>query len=167
MSNSGHFNTRGDTNFLKMKYTQNLAAGEKLQGHEFEMVINQYPDLTVLVRSTQFPAMGRSDVEDFGPMGLKFVQHGALENSGEIAVTCVETIGGRVLEALRKIIRDKEYVDVTIRSTPESMSSLSATPLQFELSDCKLRSDIIDLSTEDQAALVKPAITIVYNWVDI
>lgn len=165
--NSGHFNTRGDTNFLKMKYTQNLAAGEKLQGHEFEMSVDEYPDLTVVVRSTQFPAMGRSDVEDFGQMGLKFNQHGALENSGEIAVTCVETIGGRVLEMMREIVKNKQYVNITIRSTPESLSGVSPKPLKFKLSHCKLRSDVIELSTEDQATLVKPAITVVYNWVDL
>lgn len=167
MSLSGHFNTRGDVNFLKVKHMQNLQAGEKLQGHEFEMSIDQYPDLTVLIRSTQFPAMGRSDVEDFGQMGLKFVQHGALENSGEIAVMCVETIGGRVLEALRDIVKNKKYIDITIRSTPESLSGISPKPLKFKMTHCKVRSDAIDLSTEDQAALVKPAMTIVYNWVDL
>lgn len=127
MSVSGHFNARGDVTFLKVKHTMNLMAGEKLAGHEFELTVDQYPDLSVVVRSAQMPAMGRSDMEDFGPMGLKFNQHGALENSGEITVTCVETIGGRVLQMIREIVKDKKYIDITIRATPESLSGASLT----------------------------------------
>ena len=164
---SGHFNTRGDTGFLKNKFNLNLSAGEKLMGHEFEMAIDQYPDVNVLVRSTQFAAMGRSDVEDFGPMGLKFTQHGALENSGEITVTCAETLTGRALAMVRDIIKHKKYIDITIRSTPESTSGGSAAALKQRLEYCKLRCDAVDLSTEDQASLVKPSMTIVYNWIDI
>ncbi|MEC6832962.1 baseplate protein [Photobacterium toruni] len=164
---SGHFNSRGDTSFLKQKFNMNMAAGEKLAGHEFEMSIDQYPDVNILIRSTQLAAMGRSDVEDFGPMGLKFTQHGALENSGEIAVTCAETITGRALSMVRDVIKNKRYIDINIRATPESLSGASPAALKQRLEHCKLRCDVVDLSTEDQAALVKPSLTIIYNWIDI
>lgn len=164
---SGHFNSVGNMAYLKTKFSQNLSAGEKLSGAEFEMRIEEYPGLTVLIRSTQFPAMGRADIEDFGPMGLNFTQHGPLENKGEIAVTAVETISGPVLAAIRDIVKNKKYVTITIRATPESMAGESSNSLKFRLSHCKLRSDVVDLSTEDTAALVKPAFTIVYNWVDL
>lgn len=161
------FDAKGDTNYLKQKLNQNIAAGEKLSGAEFEMRIDQYPDLMVLIRSTQLGAMGRADMEDFGPMGLKVNQYGPLENSGEIAVTAVETITGRVLDAIRDAVKNKRYLDVTIRATPESASGGTAAPLKFRYEYCKIRSDVIDLSTEDQTAFVKPAMTIVYNWCDI
>ena len=164
---AGHFNTTGDMSFLKTKFNQNLQAGEKLMGAEFEMICEEYPELTVLIRSTQFPAMGRADVEDFGPMGLNFTQHGALENKGEITVVAVETIAGAVLKAIRTIVKNKQYVTLAIRSTPESTAGASAEPLKFKLSHCKLRSDVVEWSTEDTAALVKPSMTIVYNWVDL
>lgn len=164
---SGHFNAVGDVNFLKNNFTKNLQAGEKLTGFEFEMQIAQYPNVTVLVRSTQYPAMGRSQIEDFAPMGLKFVQQGAFENSGEIVVTAVETLSGEVLKTIRQIVKNKEYVDITIRSTPESLGGNGAESALFKLSHCAFRSDAIDLSTEDQAALVKPSINITYNWFDL
>ncbi|QFT40113.1 MULTISPECIES: baseplate protein [unclassified Vibrio] len=163
---AGPFNAKGDINFLKQKFTKNLNAGEKMMGTEFEMKILEYPDLTVLVRSTQFPAMGRADVEDFGQMGMGIIQNGPLENKGEIAVVVVETITGPVLKALRKIVRNKEMVTVSIESTPESTSGTGAESHSFKLEHVKVRSDAIDLSTEDTAALVKPSITLQYNWCD-
>ncbi|WP_419238319.1 hypothetical protein ACN08L_16075 (plasmid) [Photobacterium leiognathi subsp. mandapamensis] len=163
---SGHFNTKGDMAYLKTQFNKNLNAGEKLMGAEFEMLVEEYPELTVLIRSTQFPAMGRADVEDFGPQGMNFTQHGALENKGEITVTAVETLTGQVLKAIRNIVKNKQYVNITIRATPESTSGATAEPLKFRLSHCKVRSDVVEWSTEDTAALVKPSMTIVYNWVD-
>ena len=76
----GHTNTKADLGLLRNKFRKNIDAGEKLLGAEFEMVFDGYPDLTVLIRTAQMPAMGRADVEDFGPMGLNFTQHGPLEN---------------------------------------------------------------------------------------
>lgn len=163
---SGPFNARGDLAYLKTKFIQNLNAGEKLLGAEFEMVIEEYPNLSVLIRSTQIPGMGRSDVEDWGPMGLNFTQHGALENKGEIAVTAVETITGPVLDMIKDVVRNKKYVTISIRATPESSSGLSSDSLKSRLLHCKLRSDPVDFSTEDNVALVKPSMTIIYNWVE-
>lgn len=164
---AGHFNTQGNMPFLKTKFTQNLNAGEKLIGSEYELVIAEYPELSVLIRTAQFPALGRADVEDFGPMGLNFTQHGPLENKGEITVTAVEVLSGEILKAIRKIVKNKEYVTITIRATPESTGGETAEPLKFKLSHCKLRSDVVEWSTEDTAALVKPSMTIVFNWVDL
>jgi hypothetical protein len=164
---AGFIDTAGNMPYLKAKFLKNVAAGEKSMATEFEMTIEEYPDITVRVRSTQMPAMGRADVEDFGPMGLGFTQHGALENKGEVAVTCVETLTGPVIGMLRKIVRDKEYVTVKIQMTPESTMGVAPDAHKFRLSHCKVRSDAIDLSTEDTAALVKPAFTIQYNWVDL
>ncbi|CAH0543048.1 baseplate protein [Vibrio marisflavi] len=163
---AGFSNSKGDTNYLKQAFTKNLNAGEKLMGAEFDMTIEEYPDLSVLVRSTQFPAMGRADVEDFGPMGMGFIQNGPLENKGEIAVTLAETIKGDVLKAFRAILKDKKMVTVNIKATPESTSGSGVESQTFRLEHVKIRSDAIDLSTEDTAAIVKPAMTLQYNWVD-
>lgn len=163
---AGFHNAKGDMPFLKQKFTKNLQAGEKMMGSEFMMKFAEYPDVEILIRSTQMPAMARADVEDFGQQGMKIMQNGPLENSGEIAVTAVETITGTVVKTLREIVRDKKYVTVTIESTPESMSGTGAESHSFTLEHVKVRSDAIDLSTEDSAALVKPAITLQYNWCD-
>lgn len=164
---AGFSNAAGDTNYLKQKLKKNVNAGEKWIGTEFEMSIEEYPDLTVLVRSTQLPAMGRSDVEDFGPMGLGFTQQGVLENKGEVACTAAETIKGDVVKAFRDIVKNKKMVTVNLKATPESTSGTGADSHKFRLEYSKIRSDAIDLSTEDTAAIVKPSFTIQYNWFDL
>lgn len=164
---AGFSNAAGNVGYLKQKLVKNVNAGEKWVGTEFEMTFEEYPDLSVLIRSTQMPAMGRSDVEDFGPMGLGFTQQGVLENKGEIAVTAAETITGKVLEMLRNIVKNKEMVTVRIKATPESTSGTGATSHAFRLQYVKVRSDAIDLSTEDSAAIVKPSMTLQYNWFDL
>ncbi|HIF9347106.1 TPA: hypothetical protein ACX6RX_003217 [Photobacterium damselae] len=164
---SGFYDAKGDIGYLKSKFNLNLAAGEKLAGHEFEMNIDQYPEVSILIRSAQLAAMGRSDIEDFAPMGLKFIQHGALENSGEITATSVETIKGSALKMMRDIVKNKKYVDITIRATPESLSGGSPAALIGRYEHCKLRSDVVEFSTEDQAALVRVPFTIQYNWQEI
>lgn len=156
----------GNEPYLKAKFLKNQAAGEKAFAAEFEMTIDEYPEISVLVRTAQYPAMGRTDVEDFGQMGLGVVMQGPLENKGEIAITCVDTLNGPVIGMMRDIIRNKKYVTVNIQATPESKAGLAVKHHKFRLSMCKLRSDAIDLATEDAAALVKPSITVQYNWVD-
>ncbi len=163
---SGPFNSRGDVGFLKQRFDRNLAAGEKLVGSEFWMDIHGYENISVLIRSTQIPEIGREDVEDTGPMGLKFSQHGTLKNSGEITVACVETLEGAVYAAVVDMVRSKKYVDITIRNTPESLSGLASPALVRQLSHCKVYCEAVDLSTEDTTALVKPSLRIVYNWVE-
>ncbi len=164
---AGHYNTEGDTTYLKNRFTQNLNAGEKLVGSEFVLNVVEYPDLSVLIRSAQFPAMGRVDVEDFGQMGLGFTQAGALENKGEITISAAETITGTVLAALREVIAAKSSVTIVVKATPESTSGDTPDSLYFKLLHCKLRCDAVDLSTEDNTAIVRPNITVVYNWVDL
>ncbi|EIM1710166.1 baseplate protein [Aeromonas dhakensis] len=160
----GHSNSRGNIGFLKGRYQKNMAAGEKLSAAEFEMVVDGYPNLSVLVRSAQIPAIGRAEIEDFGPNGLKFVQQGPYENSGETTVQAVETIKGEVLKSLYEIVINKKYVNLTLKATPESLAGGAPQGTAWRMEDCKLRCDAIDMSTEDVTALVKVSITITYNW---
>ena len=164
MSNSGHKNTKGQPGFLKQRFLKNVDAGEKLGGAEFEMTFDDYPEMSVLVRSTQLPGERRTGQEDFGPMGLKFVQYGPKENSGELAVIAVETIKGVVVPFLTRVVRDKEYLKITIRPTPESLNGKSPKGTTCRLEHCLIASENIELSTEDAAALVKPSLTITFNW---
>ena len=163
---AGHENARGNMTLLTSAYTKNRNMGEKSMAFEFKLRFRGYSDLWILVRSAQIPAMGRSDVEDYGPFGLLFVQHGALENSGEVAVTCVETIRGHVVRDLQDIIFNKKYVDIDLELSSESNGGVPMTGQSYQMLDCKLRSEAIDLSTEDTAALIKPSITLRYNWVN-
>ena len=160
----GHSNSKGNIGFLKGKYQKNMAAGEKLSSAEFEMDVEGYPNLSVLVRSSQIPAIGRAEIEDFGPNGLKFYQQGPYENAGEITVTAVETIKGDVVHDLYDIVINKKYVNLTLKPTPESLAGGSPKGTAWRMEDCKLRCDAIDMSTEDVTSLVKPSITVAYNW---
>ncbi len=83
---SGFGNTKADVGFMKKRFNQNLAAGEKLIGSEYWMVIKGYENLSILIRTAQLPEMTREDMEDVAPGGMKFNQHGSLRNSGETQV---------------------------------------------------------------------------------
>lgn len=161
---SGHSNTKGNMSYVKQRFRNNLNAGEKLNSSEFEMVFDGKADMTILVRTTQLPPQGRANVEDFGPMGMKFVQQGPMENSGEITAVGVETVKGVIIPYLTDLVRNKKYVDITIRPTPESLNGKSPSKTTCRLEHCIVRCDAVDLGTEDVTALVKPSMTITYNW---
>jgi hypothetical protein len=163
---AGHSNTKGNRSFLKSQYTANKSKGEKLISAEFKMTFDGYDGLSVLVRTAQLPEMTREDVEDYGPNGLKFNQHGPVRNSGETQVQCVETISGDILQFIKDRITAKDYVDITIAATPESNGGDAADATTVYMDDCKIYCDAIDLSTEDVTALVRPSLRIVYNWID-
>jgi len=167
MSKAGHFNQKGNMGYLKTRFLENTLAGEKSIAAEFRMTVDGHPELTTLVRTTQYPAIGRHAVEDFGGMGLQFEQQGTFENKGEITVSVVETITGLALDAIRDIVKNKQSVNITIQATPESMMGLPSSAHKFRLEHCNIRCDAVDLSTEDVAALVRPNMTIVYNWFEL
>lgn len=163
---AGHYNSdmRGSAGLLKTHYNRNKAAGEKAMGFEYSMKILQHPELNVLVRSSQYPAFQREDVEDTGNMGLKFTQYGALINSGEITFTLAETIQGMALKTLKDIVFNKQYVDIEIALTPESSGCATTNPIY--LRDCTLKTDAVDLANEDTTAIIKPSVTAHYNWIE-
>lgn len=79
----GHNNTKGNRKFIKGRYTANAAKGERLVSSEFQLTFAGHEDISVLVRTSQIPEMTREDVEDYGPNGVKFNQHGPIRNSGK------------------------------------------------------------------------------------
>lgn len=162
---SGFSNTKADTAFLKSRFNKNLAAGEKLIGSEYWMTIKGYENLSVLVRSTQISEMTREDVEDYGPGGMKFNQHGTLRNSGEFQATCAETIEGTVLAAVKELVYGKKYVEIEMQAAAESNSG-EHKGLKRTYSHCKVYSDAVDFSSEDVTTVVRPTLRIVYNWVE-
>lgn len=162
---SGFSNTKADTAFLKKRFNQNLAAGEKLISSEYWMTVKGYPNLSILIRTTQLPEMAREDVEDVAPGGMKFNQHGTLKNSGEFQMTCVETIKGDVFAAVRQMVLNKEYVDITFAAAAESNGGDSAGLTRSYL-HCKLYSDSVDFGSEDTTTAVKMPLRVVYNWAE-
>ncbi|CAH3932495.1 TPA: baseplate protein [Serratia marcescens] len=162
---SGFGNTKADVGFMKKRFNQNLAAGEKLIGSEYWMVIKGYENLSILIRTAQLPEMTREDMEDVAPGGMKFNQHGALRNSGETQVQCVETITGDVLAAVKDMVFGKKYVDITISAAAESNGG-DHKGLTRSLLHCKVYSEAVDLSSEDVTVAVRPSLRIVYNWVE-
>lgn len=162
---SGFSNTKADVGFLKKRLNQSIAAGEKLIGSEFWMRIKGYEHLSILIRTAQLPEMTREDVEDFAPGGMKFNQHGAIRNSGEMQVTCAETIKGDVFKAVRQMVYGKEYVDIELQAAAESNSG-SDGGINRKLLHCKVYSDAIDFGSEDVTTVVRPTLRIVYNWAE-
>lgn len=162
---AGFENTKANRPYMKNMYLKNRQAGEKLLANNFRLRIDGFEQHEILVRSTQYPAMGYADVEDYAHGGLLMNQAGSLENNGEITVTCSETIKGEVLKMLKDIILNKLQKDITLHTETESLGG-AVENSACKMLDCKLRSDAIELSTEDQAALVKPSFTIKYGWVE-
>lgn len=163
---AGHSNAVGRKGFLKKKYEANKAQGEKLNGSEYKMTFPGYPNLETLIRTAQIPMMQREDVEDFGPNGVKFSQYGPLTNSGEIQVQCVETLTGEVCKMVVDVVANKKYLDISLQASAESLAGDAVAAHKFELLDCRIAMDQVDLSTEDVTTLVRPSLRIIYNWVD-
>ena len=162
----GHANAVGNVAFLKEQYIANRSMGEKLNGSEFKLTIIGAEHLSVLFRTTQFPERTREDVEDFGPNGMKFNQHGPVRNWGEMPCQVVETIQGPVLKFIVDAVKSKSYFDVRVEATPESLGGKSPDSLKVNLYDCKIYMDGTDLSTEDVTAMVRPNLRIIYNYIE-
>lgn len=162
---TGFANSKPNMSFLKQRLNQNIAAGEKLISSEYWMTIKGYENISVLIRSTQFPEMTREDVEDVGPGGMKFNQHGPLRNSGEFQVSCVETIEGDVFKAVREWVREKKYLDITISAASESKGGENGG-ITRSFTHCKIYCDAVDLSSEDVTTAVRPSLRIVYSWAE-
>lgn len=162
---SGFSNTKSDVGYLKKRFDQNIAAGEKLIGAEFWAEVEGYPNLSILFRSIQIPEQARQDVEDTMPGGMTMNQHGALKNNGEMQMQCVETIGGAVLAAVREMVYGKKYVNIKIKASAESNSG-DSKGLERSLLHCKIYSDAVDFSSEDLTTVVRPNLRVVYNWVE-
>lgn len=162
---AGFSNARANMGFVKQRYNQNKAAGEKLVGAEYWMVIKGYENLSILIRTAQIPERTREDVEDFAPGGAKFNQHGPYRNSGETQVQCVETIEGQVLDTIKDLVYNKKYVNVELYLASESKGGPASSPA-CSMEDVKIYSDAVDFSSEDVTALVRPSLRLVYNWLD-
>ncbi|QCR38735.1 baseplate protein [Nissabacter sp. SGAir0207] len=162
----GHNNAVGNAAYLKTRYNMNKAMGEKLNGSEFLMTIVGEEELSALFRTAQLPERTREDVEDFGPGGMKFTQHGPLRNAGEMACQAVETITGKLLAFIKDAVNNKSYFDVIISAAPESLGGTAPDSLTINLYDCKIYVDSTDLSYEDVTALVRPNLRVVYNFIE-
>lgn len=163
---AGHNNAVGNSAYLKTQYTANKSMGEKLNGSEFRLTIVGEEGLSALIRTAQLPERTREDVEDYGPNGMKFNQHGPIRNSGEMPCQCVETIKGDMLKFIKDAVNNKSYFDVTVEAAPESLGGVAPDALSVSLYDCKIYVDGTDLSTEDVTALVRPNLRIVYNFIE-
>ena len=162
---AGFGNTKADMGFLKKRFDQNIASGEKLLGSEYWAVIEGYEDISILFKTVQLPEQARQQIEDTMPGGLTMTQFGAYKNNGELTWQCVETIEGKVLAVVRDIILNKKYVNIKISAAAESNSGESKG-LTRSLLHCLVFSDAVDFSSEDLTAVVRPSLRVVYNWVE-
>jgi hypothetical protein len=157
-------NVQGNVPLLKKSYKKWLALGEKVTGNEFKMIIEDYPDLTYLISSTQLPMMQREMVEVYGPHGVKFMQQGRYVNAQDVPITFEEVITGKTLEAIREWVKNKRYLKVTLGLVSESQTTSNEfTTVVME--DCWIELEGVDLSKEDGAAAIKPSGTLHANWI--
>jgi hypothetical protein len=139
-----------------------VAMGEKATADDFQLRIEAYPEIEFLVQAAQIPPLRREMVEIVGPHGVQVQQQGKLINAGELPITFLETIDGKLLSLLRQWVTKKEYHTVTLAlvSEGEQMSNMNTT---FTLEGCWFESEAIELSVDDNTPL-KPTGTLHYNW---
>ena len=157
-------NVEGNVPLLKKSYQKWIALGEKVTGNEFKMEIEEYPDLTYLISTTQLPMMQRESVETYGPGGVKFIQQGRYVNAQDVPITFEEVLEGKTLEALRDWVKNKRYLKVTLGLVGESKST-SSENTTVVMEDCWIEMEGVDLSKEDGATVVKPSGTLKANWI--
>ena len=157
-------NVQGNVPLLKKAYKKHVSLGEKVTGEEFMMKIEGYDNLSYLVQTTQLPAIQRENIESYGPLGVKFNQQGRYINAQDVSVTFVEVVSGEAYKALRDIVKNKKYVNITIGLVGESKpTSNEYTTVKME--DCWIELEGADLSVEDGATAFKPSGTIHTNWI--
>lgn len=150
---------------VKQSYKNMLALGEGANGADFRMTFEGYDDLEFLVQSTQLAAMAREMIESKGPHGVSFNQQGNFKNAVDVTFTVKEVVTGKAREALVSMVRNKEYVTITLAMISESQpTSNQFTTVVYE--DSWIELDGTDLSVDDGAVLVKPTGTIHANWVN-
>lgn len=155
----------GNTEVFRKSFNKLVSKGEGLIGTDFKMTFEQYPEITVLVQTTQIPPVLREMIETFGPHGVRFLQAGNYNNAAEIPISFKEVIKGESYQMIRDWIVNKRYLKVTLEMDPESLPGGSA-PLKFIMHDCWLNIDGVDLSVEDRASIVRPAGTLHANFID-
>ncbi len=139
-----------------------VAIGEKATSDDFEMRVQEFPDMRFLVQAAQMPPIKREMVEIVGPHGIQVQQQGKLINAGEIPITFIETVHGDVLQMLKRWVRQKMYLTVILSLTSEG-SPFGTPNTSVTLEGCWLESEGIELSVDDNTPL-KPTGTLHYNW---
>ncbi|MGF1905271.1 hypothetical protein [Aliivibrio salmonicida] len=155
---------KGKPNFIRKKFMEHRAVGERLNASHYKMDVEGYPNLSVKIASTQLPGLERELIETYGPLGVQSNFQGNIKNAGEITTVIEETIKGETLKDLVKIILEKEYVNISIATTPEDLEGKETHVC--ELLECSLTFDAVDLANESATEIVKPSVTIRYNFVD-
>jgi len=160
---AGFTNSKANKGYLRKRFNQSVAAGERLVGADYWMVIRGYENLSILIRTTQLGEFTREDVEDFVPSGVKINQHGVFRNQGEFQFQCAETISGEVLKAVKEWVMEKVYIDIDIYLATESNGGEQGKPIRsYEM--VKLYCDAVDLASEDVTVVVRPSMRAVFNW---
>ena len=157
-------NAKGNTNFMREKFIKHRKVGERAIASHFEMKIAGHTNLDVKIAATQLPGMERELIESFGSMGVGTNFQGNYKNTGELTVQIEETISGDTLTELKKVVHDKEYLDVEISMTPEELGGQAS--FTVKLLECSIACEAVDLANESVTELVKPSVTFRYNWVD-
>jgi len=157
----------GDIGFLNDAYSQNAAVGEKVSAYEFRITLDNNPDLSILMRSGQLPAMAREPIEDKTSMGLTMNQYGAFKNAGEISFQAVEAADARLMQFIIDVVHNRRYIDVQVELTPESKAGVANPFHDVTLRHSLLASEAADMSTDDTTALMKFPLNVTYNWISV
>jgi hypothetical protein len=159
ISNTGKANIQKVKNKLK----KTMALGESVKGSEFSVQIAGYPDLSLLISSTQMAPMQREGTERFVAFGAKVNEQGRFMNAQDITFTVEQVVSGASYRDLRKIIKNKEYVDIVIGLEGESFETNPENTVKLESTWIELEG--ADVSHEDGAVGIKTSGTFHANWV--
>lgn len=153
-------NAKGDVDLLRKAHKKNVALGERAVASDFIVTIEEYPEISALIRTSQLPEEKRGEpVEDFGQYGQGFRQYGSVKRDGDIAAQIVEIKRGDVLKTIAKIVDNKEYVTIKILLAGEDFKEMG-----YELQDTMIGADPSDLDVENRTGTVRVPVNFMYNW---
>ncbi len=159
-----NINTQGaNIPLVKRSYKKLLALGEGINSTDFTMVFDGYENLGYLVQTGQLPEMKREVIDSKGSHGVMFKQQGNFINAGDVTIAFKEVISGELLTTLRKIVKEKIYLDIFLTLNSETKpEGIPGSNLLLE--DCWIELDATDLDNDSGTTLIKPSGTIHYNW---
>lgn len=154
---------KGNTAAIKQKLIKHRQAGEKALAAQYKMTFEGFPDLEIVVASTQLPGIRRAQVESYGPMGTKSDQQGPVENGGEFTAQIFQTLKGKQLKTLREMVKNKTVIkSIDVALTPESTNLETIDGVKLE--ECWIAVDAVDLANDSVTEVLRIPITIYYVW---
>lgn len=132
-------------NLLRTSYSNMGVLGEAARAQDFTLTFESNASITFLVQAATVPSIKREVVETVGPFGVRSIQQGRFMNEIEMAITFKENVTGYAFKFLMDWTTNKKYLLVTVKMVSESKED----GLSWDITDCWIELDGVDLSVED------------------